>query len=51
MPEASVSSIGSLGPADFARVGVGAERVKLESMTLCLPSFLGPSRCGQEAGG
>ena len=41
MPEASVSSIGSLGPVDFARVGVGAKRVKTESMTLCLPSVLG----------
>ena len=41
MPEASVSSIGSLAPADFARVGVRAERVKTESITLCLPSVLG----------
>lgn len=41
MPEASVSSIGSLAPADFARVGVKAERVRTESMTLCLPSVLG----------
>lgn len=35
MPEESVSSIGSLGPADFARVGVRGERVKTESITLC----------------
>ena len=41
MPEASVSSIGSLAPADFARVGVRAERVRTESMTLCLPRVLG----------
>ena len=41
MPEASVSSIGSLDPVDFARVGVWAERVRTESMTLCLPSVLG----------
>ena len=43
MPEASVSSIGSLGPTDFARVVVGMDRIKTESMTLCLPSVLWPS--------
>lgn len=41
VPEASVSSIGSLAPADFARVGEQAERVKTESMTLCLPMVPG----------
>ena len=41
MPEESVSSIGSLAPADMARGGVRGERVRTESMTLCLPSVLG----------
>ncbi len=38
-----MSSIGSLAPADFARVGVLAERVRTESMTLLLAKRSGPS--------
>ena len=43
MPEESVSSIGSLAPADLARGGVRGERVRTESMTLLLAKRSGPS--------